>query len=745
MICVCIARERDRGVAEMSALRWILPVLVIVSASAARGAGLLLPKDESLIPLAIKHQRVDIDIKDGVADVRIEQVFKNSVSRDLEAVYVFPLPPGASVADFAMYIDGKRVSGELLEKDKARRTYEDIVRRMKDPGLLEYMGGTLFKIRVYPVRANSEQKIEVAYSQTLEFDAGLYKYLYPLKTSGKPSSTLADFTVSLRLSSSIPIKNIYSPTHRVGISRKNDHEAVIGFEEDRSSLDRDFVLYYGVSKKEFGLNLLTHGPEEDEGYFMMMLAPFAFDPDAEPLKKDVVFVIDTSGSMEGEKIGQARSALKYCVRKLNAGDRFNIIRFSTDVEPLADELLEVTEAHVKRAEGFTDTIEARGGTAIDEALRGAVKLGYSEDRPAIVVFLTDGKPTVGESDTGAILANIRKSAAPNVRVFVFGVGEKVNTHLLDLISGENGGFSEYVRPKEEIEVKLSSFADKISSPVLAGLDIHVGGPETSMIYPRRLPDLFAGDQLTIFGRYEGDGEVEVTLSGTVNGERKEFTYGRTISGVNMENAFIPRLWATRRIGFLLDQIRLHGRESELRDEVTTLSKEYGIITPYTSFLIIENEMAFRYRETGEEAPPPGIPPPDTPVPFPVRFFADAIGSGGEKLSSAVDPGRMMARQSGAPAVEMSRSIRDYREMESLHEDVATVRHVDGKTFFLDGGRWVDGQYREGMKTRSIAFASAEYFELLETRPELRKWFALGERVTVVVDGSFAVVVVSEHE
>ncbi|MDP6848687.1 MAG: VIT domain-containing protein, partial [Kiritimatiellia bacterium] len=356
----------------MKKLVIVMLLVLAVSHSVCLGSGMLIPKDKSLPPLAIKYQRVDIRVKDSVATAKIEQVFKNSTNRDLEAVYVFPLPAGATIADFAMYINGKRMSGEVVEKGKARKIYQDIVRRMKDPGLLEHMGENLFRVSVYPVPKNGEQKFELEYSQELEYEAGLYKLVYPLRTSEKSSRLLEDFTVSARVTSSTPLKSIYSPSHEIGISRKGEHEAIIGFEEEQSVLDKDFVLYYGVSKKDFGLNLLTHATSDEDGYFMMMLAPSVAPPKGMVIKKDVTFVFDTSGSMSGKKIEQARSALAYCVEKLNDGDRFNIIRFSTDVEPFKKDMVTVDGKSREAALEFVKDIEARGGTAINDALQAAL-------------------------------------------------------------------------------------------------------------------------------------------------------------------------------------------------------------------------------------------------------------------------------------------------------------------------------------------------------------------------------------
>ena len=753
---------------------WVAALVMVAVSS--YGSGMLLPKDGSIPPLGIKHQRVDINIKDGVATAKIEQVFRNSTNRDLEAVYIFPLPLNAAIADFAMYIDGKRMSGELVEKGKARKIYQDIVRRMKDPGLLEHMGGSLFRVSVYPVKKQADQKIEIEYSQPLHFEAGLYKYVYPLKTGEKATQTLEDFTVSASIVSALPIKNIYSPSHDVGISRKGEHKAVLGFEQDQALLDKDFVLYYGVTEKDFGLNLISHAVKGEDGFFMMMLSPKVVPDDAAVMKKHVTFLLDTSGSKSGKKKEQAREALKYCVEKLNPGDRFNIVRFSTDVERYSEELVEVDEKQVKGAMAFISDLEARGGTDINSALAEALKLDFATDRPGIIAFLTDGKPTIGESDTDTIIQQVAASNKKDVRVFVFGVGDKVNTHLLDRISGENGGLSHYVKPEEDIEVKLSSFSDKMSSPVLANLAISVDKLKLKQQHPRELPNLFAGDQLTIFGRYKEGGHVAIHLTGQVNGEDREFVYEATFHEKQAENAFIPRLWATRRVGYLLDEIRLSGEEAELKDEVLKLSKEYGIMTPYTSYLVLENEQAYKQhnipRPTFSSRPAgkmgKGGAPSKTRLSFGLRGASEREAQVAVPLFDAAPaeasaPGwsegaaddeaamsrvvraeeanveTLLKRKSGSKAIHLSESIQEYRRRDK-EADSSMVRHIGDRLFTLIGGRWVDSKYKKDMKTVKVAFASDAYFKLLEKHPDLKPCFALGERVTIVLDDGTAIVV-----
>lgn len=735
-------------------------------------SGILIPKDEMVPPLAIKSQRVDIEIKDGVASARIVQIFKNSVNRDLEAIYVFPLPENAAIVDFAMTINGKRMSGELVEKDKARQIYQDIVRRMKDPGLLEHMGGNLFKVSVYPVPKNGEQKIELVYSQTLGFEGGLYKYIYPLRTGEQASRTLEDFTVGVRLTSALPVKNVYSPSHQVGITRKSDHEVRVGFEEERSLLDRDFVLYYGVSKKDFGLNLLTHAVRGEDGYFMMMIAPSLMPRDGGVIQKDVTFVVDTSGSMLGSKIEQARKALEYGVRKLNDGDRFNIIRFSTDVESFRESLVAVDKTQRKAALEFVSQLQAQGGTCIHEALQTALRQRSDDQRPSLIVFLTDGKPTIGETDTAIIVDAVKKANGGGTRIFVFGVGEEVNAHLLDKVSGQNGGISQYVKPDEDIEVKVSTFADKISQPVLAKVKVEIDKLKILKQHPRDLPDLFGGEQIILSGRYQGKGDYAIRLTGEVNGAAREFVYEGSFPASNSDNDFIPRLWATRRVGTLLDEIRLHGENSELKDEVIRLSKEFGIMTPYTSYLVLESEQEYdkhgisrpkgpRVEESmsasaasrwvsGREMKRDGalkekgmadrsemnVPIFDAagaPVMETAAFGGKDDGRPSASRIAAADEQKVegyMKAQSGTDAIELSQAIASYKQLITAKEDTALVRHIESRIFYLIQGVWVDSAYTAKMKETKITFASDEYFKVLKEKPELKKFMALGARMII---------------
>jgi Ca-activated chloride channel family protein len=556
----------------------------------SQGKGLLIPEDKKLPPLAMLNHKVNIGIEDQVAITKIEQTFRNHTSRQLEATYVFPVPKGASVREFAMWVNGKKVQGELLEAAKAKKIYTDIVRQAQDPGLLEYIGSDLLSMKVFPILPHSDQKVEMSYTSVARKDHEIVEYVYPLKTDGKATATLEEFSLKMTLKSQSPIVNIYSPTHAVTIKRTNDKEAAIEFEKNQAMLDKDFQLFYTTSGKDVGLTTLLHRPvSTEDGHFMLLISPRHELSKSQQVPRDMVFVLDTSGSMlEGNRMDQAKKALKYCLANLSETDRFAVINFSTTVNRYRDELSKASKEQIEDASKWVDRLKAVGGTAINSALLSALELKSKEEgRTFTVVFFTDGKPTIGETNTDKILGNVAKHNTTNTRIFTFGVGHDLNAAFLDQLAERSRAVSTYVRPEEDIEVKVSSFHGKINHPVLANLKLSVGeGVRISEVYPPELPDLFHGDQLVVLGRYEGKGHVAIKLTGTVGMETKEFVYETDFQAKTAEKNFVEDLWARRKVGYLLDQIRLNGEKKELIEEVTKLAKKHGITTPYTSFLIV---------------------------------------------------------------------------------------------------------------------------------------------------------------
>jgi len=739
-------------------MRNVLICLFVACCAGAWGGGVLIPSDAELPPLSVKYHRVEASVENSVATTKVSQAFYNSTSRRLEATFVFPLPAQASISQFAMYINGKRTEGELLEASKARGIYEDIVRRMKDPGLLEYMGNDLLRARIFPIEPRSDQRIEIEYAQVLQADGGIYSYLYPLRTGDQAAETLEDFSVSLRLESDVPLKAIFSPSHDVYVKRNGNRSATIGFEEERAPLDRDFVLMYTVSQEDIGVTLLTHNSKEEDGYFMLMVAPDEEIHASKVLAKDMTFVIDVSGSMKEEnKMEQVKQALLYCVKGLRPKDRFNVVTFSTEADPMFEALVEASPEHVERACDRIGGLRARGWTHISDAFRVALGMQekHSDKRHRSLVFLTDGKPTVGVTDTESLLTEIG-SANPGLRLFVFGVGSTVNTHLLDRIAGDSGGASLYVKPKEEIELAVSTFFDKASFPVLTDLSLDFGSIRVHKVYPEKLPDLYKGSQLVVLGRYRNHGEVAVRLKGNVAGERREVVSDALFPARERDNDYVPRLWAVRRVGYLLDEMRLHGENQELRDEVVDLSKQYGILTPYTSYLVVEDEKV--------ERPAPRPPVSRRPVPEGGGRQADrgwglsrmkksllGRGEAGEAPTSdhaqeeskgvPLRSREQFMAQEGESAVQAAKEIRSLKEADMTSSEAMgpssmrdEIKRVGQTTFYLMDDVWVDARYREDLETLRVKFGSDAYFQICQREPELKKLLSVGDRVLLVWKG-----------
>ncbi|MCX7766185.1 MAG: VIT domain-containing protein, partial [Candidatus Sumerlaeia bacterium] len=439
-------------------------ILSILICANVFGIGIIIPERieprTELKPLAIIRQEVRVNIKNDVARTHITQVFYNHYPHQLEATYIFPVPPEAQITDFVMYIEGKPVRGEIMEKSQARAIYEDIVRKMRDPALLEYYDWQLFKMRIFPVPARGKQKVEIEYVQVLKVDNNVVHYSFPVSKrdfAEVNTEDLKEWTFTINLQSDRKIKTIYSPAYELNVDMREDQQSaqIKVSPEHLQKIGNDVDIYYTYSTSEYGLNILTHRPYADEpGYFLLIISPGKPKTGEVVIPKDIIFVVDTSGSMSGEKIEQVKKAVKYCINSLSKTDRFNIISFSTDVQSLSERLLVAEGENLIRAIDFTEELQARGGTNINEALITALKLlgddkSETESLTSVkrlkqILFLTDGLPTVGVTNPNQILENIEKLRKRNLRIFVFGVGYDVNTKLLDGVAQRTRALATYI-------------------------------------------------------------------------------------------------------------------------------------------------------------------------------------------------------------------------------------------------------------------------------------------------------------
>lgn len=689
--------------------------------------------------LPVRSIKIDTKIEGQVATTHVEQVFRNDTPHTLEGTYFFPIPETASVIEFSIWENGKKLVGEVRTREEARRIYDEIVRRQRDPGLLEYAGKDLFQASIFPIPGNSDKKLELKYSQILKAESGTVAYKYPLGTgrnlwrntgvaertiSGMPKQTFGTVSGRIEIVGRQALRNIYSPSHKVEVANKGERTAVVSFET--SDNDADLQLFYGLSNEDFGLSLLTHREPGKDGYFLLMLSPRDDVSERELVNKDIVFVLDTSGSMADEgKMEKAKNALLFGIRTLRDGDRFNIVSFAGEERLMEKGLVAADASGKRRGEEFVKKLTPTGGTNINDSLVASLKQFDKSDRPKMLVFMTDGNPTVGVTDAEKIIANLKaaKNKDVDVRMFPFGFGYDVNTALLDRIGTENSGISDYVQPKEDLEVKVSNFFSRVSSPVLSDIELDLGDLQPELVYPRKITDLFKGMQIAMIGRYKNSADLKniaILLRGKTGREARSFSFdGLDFPERNDNNDFLPRLWASRRVGWLIEEIRRNGETKELRDEVTDLGTRYGIVTPYTSYLATDGSVANAPRDSQRQ------------------------------LNIARSAPAKAAAVSGADAVTMSVQQNAMKENFSIAEDKkkdarerilvdnsASNQFVAGKNFFNQGNGWVDADLSAGSRlpeTR-VQFASDAYFDLIAREPELGKFFALGEEVAVVWKG-----------
>jgi Ca-activated chloride channel family protein len=694
-----------------------LALLALSGALPVRAQGILFPEHRPILPprpipqpvqpFYVKNLRVNTVINDAVAETTVEQTFVNSASIQQEGTYLYPLPEGATPSSFTMTVGDKTMEPRILTHDEARTIYEGYVRRYKDPALLEYVGRNLVKISVFPIPPQGERVIRMRYTEVLKPQGEVRKYVYPLSTSRFGARPVGTTTVSIKLMTTSAIKNVYSPTHDLSVRKTDDKTATASWEGVNDTSDRDLTLFYSTSNDDVGLSLLNYKSGDRDGYFMLLASPRVSIPKDRILPKHVVFVLDRTGSMQGKKIEQARKSLLFCLSHLHPQDRFDVITFNESPDVLMRTLVPANEENLAKARRFVENIEASGGTNIDDALKAALALFKEEEgKENMIVFLTDGLPTIGETNINTILqhfkdANIgkptseatpkngprpagfagKKETGKQVRLFSFGLGYDVNVPFLDRLADLGRGESDYVKPEEDVEAKVSSFYAKVTSPILSDVKVAFDGADVYDVYPKVIPDLFKGSQLVISGRFRGEGKGTVRLTGQANGTDETFRLNTAFNASDGSNTFLPRIWAARKLGYLIDQVRLSENpegKKEVIDEIVRLSRDYGIITEYTSFLVDEREqMALGLRDRNGQLPP-GSPPgdilaltPDNAVRLRQEVARRAVQNGinGEKVTD--QSGRAKDLKSTGQAYSRYQSangsVHSYAELGTLGE------------------------------------------------------------------------------
>lgn len=556
--------------------------------SVAYADGMMIPFGAEFGYVQVEYHHVRVTIQDSFARTRVDQRFLNPYGEGIETRYIFPLPPFASIQDFQIQLDGHPVTAEKLSILESEMFLRNAITYQRDPSLLQFFGWEAYAVNLsLPPLGGITMVLE--YSEPLSAQGDLFHYFYTLGTERYSTALLQDVRVDVDVLAEESVAAVYSPSHPIMTERIGPRHVRATYHQENILPTDNFELYFAVTEGAVGAGLLTNADQESagEGHFLFLLSPSSVVDMGIAMPKDIVFVIDRSGSMAGEKIEQARNALQYILGKLSEGDRFAIVSFDDLIESPSNELQKVTSQTIQDARSYVSRLYDRGNTDIEGALTRGIKLiehaGFRPDASRMILFLTDGLPTAGVTDERAIVERVRQTNDQlDASLHVFGVGYDVNTHLLDDLASQNHGTVTYVQPGESLEGVLTNFYGKIAHPLLTDLELRYEGFTVTDGYPHQLPDLFFGSSIAVTGRYTNvqSGEVSIRLSGRLAGEPTTQVFNFSVDN-EAENPFIPRLWATRRIGVLLDEVRVKGERASLIEEIESLGLRYGIVTPYT--------------------------------------------------------------------------------------------------------------------------------------------------------------------
>jgi Ca-activated chloride channel family protein len=687
----------------------------------------------------IVRVNVLIDIVETTATTTIEMDLENETSQRQEAEVIFPVPDGAVVRGFAYDGPSGQVRAQVLPREEARRIYESLVSRIRDPALVEFIGYNLIRSSVFPVEARGKQKVRLTYEHLLDMDGARVDYLLPRTESLQYA---VPWNVTAKIRAERPISTVYSASHKLQMERIGRKEVSLKIAAEAGREPGPFRLSYLLQADGVTASVFAYPDKKVGGGYFLLLAGLpakaTADPNVQAIKREVTLVIDRSGSMRNEKIQQVKEAALQVVAGLRPGEAFNILLYSNTVEWFAPRPVVKSQATEEAARRYIEGITATGGTNIHDALRAALQQEPLEGMLPIVLFLTDGLPTVGPTAEATIRELAVKSNPHRRRVFTFGVGFDVNAPLLEKISSESRGRAEFVLPQEDVEAKVGTVFAQLTGPVLAEPELRISDAHgaaaigrTRDILPEKLPDLFEGDRLILLGQYVGDEPVVFEVSGCYFGKRRTFKSTLDFSKASEKNGFVPRLWVSRKIAELIDAVRQAGADpaasvqdpkiKELVDEIVRLSTEFGILTEYTAFLARE----------GTDLASPGAVRREAADRFSSRAMETRSGIGG------VNQSFNSARQKGQTEL----NFRNYYYDEKLNEvSISTVQQINDQAYYNRGSQWVDSRLvtRDGQvkPAKIIEFGSKEYFELAHRLARLNRQgsIALAGDILLMVDG-----------
>ena len=637
-----------------------------------------------------------LDVTDGLLIARYRLELSNPGEGLAEGRIVVPVPAGSSVTDLVLAGGPQTLEGRILDADEAQRIYDDIVRRLIDPALLRSLGDDLYEVRAFPVPGGKRRSVSFTVTSPLvALDEQVLLEIPWARMSPRPAAA----SVSIDIDVPWEVRSVLAPGRDLDVDRDSAGELSVSWESGSAwSAVSNFRVYIAGGEGLIDTRALTYREAGDDGVFALLFAP-ALSVDV-AVARDVVLVLDTSGSMEGEKIEQARAAAAYVLERLGDDDRFAVVSFARTVRVFGDGLEASSRAGA--AIDYVEGLNAAGGTNIADSLATAFDL-IPGDRPSTVIFVTDGLPTVGVQHPGAIL-DIADSAAPErAQLFAFGVGYDVDTVLLDALARRFVGTSHYVTPEERIDTEVGRLFERVSTPVLTDVEIEINGGDVRALAPTAIGGLFAGQQALLTGRYADPGPMTVVVRGNTFEGPEVFEYSVNLPARDTSEPAVAQLWAQRRVADLLTEVRVEGVRDSLIEEIVALATQFGIVTPYTAYLAEEPELAL------------------------------AADDGANRVAESA----AAAPSSGADAVAGASDLEALREGNFEGSGAPTVRQVGAHSYYLVDGVWVRDDFDRTFDIDPVEVGSAKFAALVEASPEIASAAALGGRViTLAADGTW---------
>jgi tetratricopeptide (TPR) repeat protein/outer membrane lipoprotein-sorting protein len=543
------------------------------------------------VPLSVGYHKVKVEIRDQIARTTIEESFVNSTGGRLEGVFHFPLPQDASIGGFGMWIGGELVEADVVEKQRAREIYETILRERRDPGLLEWTGGNIFKARVFPIEPHSEKRIKIVYTQVLPLRANQFRYSYGLKSEMLQANPLRELSIDVFINSSLPLEEVKSPTHGVR-AEMTAHSAHLEFSAQEFTPESDFELVCKLAGRQSDVVMIPH-QRGDDGYFLVQLMPPGpkgnwqreIIPDGDPL--DILLVCDTSASMDSANRKTQAEFIGTVLASLGPEDTFNLATADVNCNWVFKKSVQASEENVQAARDVLEKTISLGWTDLDRLFASVVK---RHQKNSHVIYIGDGVVTAGNSNPQEFAARLKRLYSKKSRSTFHSVstGSSYESVVLKSIASIGGGSMRQIMGEQTASVVAMELLNEIAQPGLRDLNVEFRGVRVAGLYPETLPNLAAGTQQILIGRYLPDGKAQtgqIVVTGKRGTEDVKFVAEVSFADAEKGNSFIPRLWARQHLDHLLQQ----GSNQFIKDEIIAMSEEFHIITPYTSLLVLESD------------------------------------------------------------------------------------------------------------------------------------------------------------